>query len=349
MKEKKDVHERKQALIDLTSGFCNRYLDNEYRRLCEKLINKMARKRNVPFLSGKLELWAAAVVHALGSINFLFDKSFPPYASMDDICGYFKTSRSSTTQKSKLIRDMFNLWYYDPELSTTHVAKNNPLAGLVVVDDLILALKTLKPENEPVFIKREQNQPKLVKDRTENEKETIYIMKVTLRDCTPPIWRRFQVPGSINLYKLHRVLQVVMGWENYHLYQFIIKNTYYGDPDPDPEHGLKNARKTRLDQVVTRAKTSFTYEYDFGDGWNHSIQVEKILPAKEKIKPLCLAGERACPPEDCGGPWGYENLLEILSNPEHDEYDETLAWVREDFDPEFFDLDELNKELKKLR
>jgi hypothetical protein len=143
------------------------------------------------------------------------------------------------------------------------------------------------------------------------------------------------------------VLQAVMGWENSHLYQFIINKTYYGDPSP--QYGIEDAGKTRLDQVVKKEKTSFYYEYDFGDSWIHSMQIEKILPAKEKEKPLCLEGERACPPEDCGGPWGYENLRRILKNPADEEYEDTLAWVGEDFDPEAFDLDQINKKLKRIK
>ncbi|HBV96459.1 MAG TPA: hypothetical protein DEF36_05400 [Desulfotomaculum sp.] len=173
----------------------------------------------------------------------------------------------------------------------------------------------------------------------------MYIIKVTLKDCRPPIWRRFQISGSSTLYKLHRVLQVVMGWENSHLYQFCIKKVFYSDPDPG--YGIENAKKIRLDQLAG-ARDSFTYEYDFGDGWNHSIQVEKVLPAQEKEAPRCLAGARACPPEDCGGPWGYGEILEAINDPEHGE-DEMLEWVGEDYDPEAFDLDQVNRGLKRLK
>lgn len=126
MRDKVLVEEKMQKLIEMTARFCAEYLDDDYKQLCEKLIRKMSRKRNVPFLSGRIEIWAAAVVYAIGSINFLFDRNFEPYASGEDICNYFGTSKSTTSQKSKVIRDMFKLGYYDKEFSTSHMMQSNP-------------------------------------------------------------------------------------------------------------------------------------------------------------------------------------------------------------------------------
>ena len=122
----------------MTDGFCGEYLDEEYKHLCEKLIQKMARKRNVPFLSGKIEIWAAAVVCAIGSINFLSDRSFKPFASLGDICDYFGTSKSTTRQKANAIRKMFRLEYWDKDFSTKRIAENNPLDNYVMVDGFIV-------------------------------------------------------------------------------------------------------------------------------------------------------------------------------------------------------------------
>lgn len=122
----------------MTAAFCQQHADGEYERLCRKLIEKMARKRAVPFLSGRVEIWAAAIVYALGSINFLFDKSFPPYATSDTICDSFQVSKRTAAQKAKLIRDMFKLEYFDPEFSTEHMAKNNPLARLRMVNGFLV-------------------------------------------------------------------------------------------------------------------------------------------------------------------------------------------------------------------
>lgn len=126
MRDKSAIEEKKKMLIEMTARFCDDCLDEDYKQLCEKLIEKMSRKRNVPFLSGKIEIWAAAVVYALGQINFLFDKSFEPYASADEICDYFGATKSTTSQKAKLIRDMFKMGYWDNEFSTTRMMEERP-------------------------------------------------------------------------------------------------------------------------------------------------------------------------------------------------------------------------------
>lgn len=156
MNDKTVVAEKTQRLIDLTAGFCEEYLDEDYKQLCAKLVLKMSRKRSVPFLSGRLEIWAAAVVNAIGSINFLFDKSFEPYASGDDICGYFGTSKSTVSQKAKVIRDMFRMNYWDEEFSTAQMRASNPLADYVVVDGLIVPIKSL-PQEIQEEIKRQDD------------------------------------------------------------------------------------------------------------------------------------------------------------------------------------------------
>jgi tetratricopeptide (TPR) repeat protein len=176
----------------------------------------------------------------------------------------------------------------------------------------------------------------------------IYQLKVMLKGSKPPIWRRFQVPGNISLRKLHLILQEVMGWTNSHLYRFEIGGTEFGEPENE-SYGLevKNSHRTKLIRVAPREKTKFTYEYDFGDSWEHEILVEKILQAEPGVRyPVCLAGKRACPPEDCGGIWGYAHLLEVIRDPAHEEHEEMMEWLGGQFDPEEFDLDRLNQRLK---
>jgi hypothetical protein len=136
--DKQHLQALQRQLTDMTAAFCREHADAEYAGLCRKLIDKMARKRAVPFLSGRVEIWAAAIVYALGSINFLFDKSFLPHATPDAICDHFKVSKRTVTQKAKLIRDTFKLGYFDPEFSTERMIKNNPLARLTMVDGLLV-------------------------------------------------------------------------------------------------------------------------------------------------------------------------------------------------------------------
>lgn len=125
----------KYELIKMTSAFCKDKLDAEYAALCEKMIEKMARKKVVPFASGKIEIWAASIIYAIGSINFLFDKSFKPYVNGDDIANYFNASKSTIGQKSKKIRDMFKMNYWDKEFSTKRMFESNPFAKLIMTKE----------------------------------------------------------------------------------------------------------------------------------------------------------------------------------------------------------------------
>lgn len=153
MKDKAIIEEKKDKLIEMTSEFCKKFLDEEYKNLCEKLIEKMSRKRNVPFLSGRVEIWAAAIVHAIGSINFLFDKSFKPYVTAEDICAHFGTTKSSTTQKAKIIRDMFKMNYWDQEFSTARTQEGNPLSKLVMVESFSLMKAICRRRPRPLLRK----------------------------------------------------------------------------------------------------------------------------------------------------------------------------------------------------
>lgn len=149
IQDKATIQEHTEKLIQMTYGFCESYLNEEYKELCEKLILKMSRKRVVPFLSGKIEIWAAGVVYALGGINFLFDKSSKPHASPDDICNYFGTSKSTTGQKAKTIRDMFKLHYFDSEFSTKELLDQSPFSN-VFLNGMPIPISSLPPELQEV-------------------------------------------------------------------------------------------------------------------------------------------------------------------------------------------------------
>lgn len=180
----------------------------------------------------------------------------------------------------------------------------------------------------------------------------IFQLKVTLKGIRPPIWRRILVKGNTTLLQLHDILQAVMGWYDYHLHVFFIGEKYYGDPQDDEydDFGTLDECDYRLVKVISGQGQRFTYEYDFGDGWEHDILVEKILEAeKGGHYPVCIKGKRACPPEDVGGIWGYENFLEAIHNPDHEEHDEYLEWIGGEFDPEEFDLEAINEALQSMK
>lgn len=165
----------------------------------------------------------------------------------------------------------------------------------------------------------------------------IYQLKVTLCDVVPQVWRRVLVPGGYTLDRVHRVMQTVMGWHDSHLHSFEIDGLQYGQPDPDGELALRDELDSRLDAVVHKG-ARFTYTYDFGDWWEHEVVVEDVFGADpDERYPLCLGGERSCPPEDVGGAYGYRSFLAALGDPADPEHAAMRSWVGGAFDPETFD------------
>ena len=146
MNFKEDLKEKEQALLDLVGSFCAQELDDDYYQLCEQLVKKLGRKKDVPFKRGRLEIWAAAIVYAIGSINFLFDKSFEPYVSAEQISEYFGTKNSTVSNKARQIKDMFDMFHFSPEFSTNKMTEDSPMNKLVMVDGLIAPLSSLPPD-----------------------------------------------------------------------------------------------------------------------------------------------------------------------------------------------------------
>lgn len=140
-KEKIKITKIKSQLLNLTEAFCKEHIDIEYAQLCHKMIEKMARKKSVPFIVGKIEIWAAAVIHAIGSINFLFDKNTKPFVSADFICKSFGVSKSTVGQKAKVIRDMLRIQHFDPEFSTQSILKQNPFDKIGMVNGYMVMLE----------------------------------------------------------------------------------------------------------------------------------------------------------------------------------------------------------------
>ncbi len=181
------------------------------------------------------------------------------------------------------------------------------------------------------------------------EPVTIFELQITLDDTKPSIWRRVQV-NDCSLDELHEVIQICMGWEDDHMHAFEIraKRSRRRVADDDPDQW--DPASTKLSDLLERGRDRFLYEYDFGDSWWHTITIEKTLPPEERARyPRCMEGQRACPPEDCGGPWGYWGLLEAIRDPDHESHLDMLEWCGEKFDPEAFDLEQVNRELGYLR
>jgi len=180
--------------------------------------------------------------------------------------------------------------------------------------------------------------------------DTIACLKITLDDVKPAVLRRIEVPLGIRLDRLHLAIQAAMGWSNSHLYEIRARDVGWGDPDPDGGDGPLDARKARLSDVLedVGAKT-LRYLYDFGDGWDHTIKIERATDAVPGVAyPRLVEAAGRCPPEDVGGPWGYAEFLEAISDPKHERHVELKDWIGDDFDPNVVETDRLADNLTAL-
>ena len=185
------------------------------------------------------------------------------------------------------------------------------------------------------------------------QKNAIYQMKIKLLNFKPWIWRRVLVPSGSTLRDLHHIIQAAMPWDGGHLHQFIIDQDSYGptmkELGSDWGEEVLDERKFTLEKLSLPLKYKFKYEYDFGDDWAHEITFEKIVASDPgQIYPICIDGENAAPPDDCGGVWGYHELLKILADPKNPEYKNRQRWLGEKFVPTKFKIDKTNQNLRNL-
>jgi hypothetical protein len=181
----------------------------------------------------------------------------------------------------------------------------------------------------------------------------MYRLRITLLDVEPAAWRVVLVPETITLPKLHAVIQTAMGWTNSHLHEFVIGGRRYSDsPEEEWEPGqIADEGGVMLETALGKAARTFDYVYDFGDDWHHAIVLEERqpLPPDSSSTVRCLAGERACPPEDAGGAYGYADFLEAIADPKHPDHHEMLEWCGGEYDPAHFDIDRVNTMLKRIK
>jgi hypothetical protein len=216
--------------------------------------------------------------------------------------------------------------------------KKQPPKSKKLIDDLELAV--VMPD-----------QP--AKGKKASAADAVYQFKITLLESRPPIWRRIQIKDC-TFDKLHEHIQTAMGWTNSHLHHFRVGDQLYGDPELMQENfeemEYKDSTTTKISEILPKPgkRFRFQYEYDFGDSWYHEVLFEGVTRADSKVKhPLCFEGARACPPEDCGGIWGYADFVEAIQNPENEQHEELLEWVGGRFDPEEFDPAAATKAMKK--
>src|SRR6516162_9283546 len=181
---------------------------------------------------------------------------------------------------------------------------------------------------------------------------TIARLKITLDNVKPVVLRRVEVPFDIRLDRLHLTIQAAMGWTNSHLYEIRAGGVGWSTPDPDAGWGgdFMDARKARLDDILQDIGTkTLKYLYDFGDGWEHTIKIERLIdPEPGMLYPRLIEAKGRCPPEDIGGPWGYAEFLEALADPNHGRHGELKEWLDDDFDPHVVDVDRLSEDVAYL-
>jgi hypothetical protein len=180
----------------------------------------------------------------------------------------------------------------------------------------------------------------------------IFRVQVSLIGIEPPIWRGVELSSQTTLKQFHRILQIAMGWTNSHLHEFIVGGQRYGAPDMNyDEPGEVIAEgKVHLSEVLPVPEARILYVYDFGDYWQHSVHLEAILSAQPEIDyPRVWGGARSCPPEDCGGTTGYADLVNILLDPTHEDFQQMREWAGEEFNAEVFRLEKINARLRRNR
>lgn len=194
--------------------------------------------------------------------------------------------------------------------------------------------------------------PRAVARRVKQLTTLQYQLRIELKEVQPLVWRRLLVPENVTLSKLSVILQSAMGWHGGHLHEFVVGRVHYGIPDEDwpNQEPFIDERRVRLNTLVESGARRFTFLYDFGDGWEHTVKIEDLItPAKESKWIQCLAGENACPPEDVGGASAYFDFVAAIRDPTHAEHKPNLEWVGGAFDPSAFHLEHVNERLSSIR
>lgn len=358
----KALRDRFDRIAALTDDFAAEHLNEEFAGVCRRMAAALARKRPSPLGGGQPRTWAAGILYAVGWVNFLSDPSQELHMTTAELAEKAGVGQSTIAAQFRKIRDALDLGRFHPEWTLPSRMQDNPLAWILLVDGLPvdvrreprevqeeafrLGLIPFVPAADPPPAERGTRPGPPGLDGRTGDPGPVYQLRIELEEVRPAIWRRVLVPADATLAGLHRVIQAAMGWQDAHLWRFQARGVEYSEGALE---GSRSASGTRL-QDVARPGDVLRYEYDFGDSWEHRVRVEKALPAEPgREYPVCVAGERACPPEDCGGPPGYEHLLDVLSDPADPEHEDLLEWVGGEFDPEAVELRAINRRLARTR
>jgi len=357
-------------LVALTDEFCNELLDVEYQQLCRDVAVGLCQPGS-PVVRGKRISWASGIVYSVGWVNFLGDPNTEPHLRSEEIAEWFGISTGTMLSKSKIIREGLDILQLDPSFTLPSRLGDNPLAWMLEVNGFILDIRSASREAQEVafeqglipYIPADQDETEspyaVVHQRVQPSNSTskprsqataaAFQIKVTLNGSKPPIWRRLRVPDC-TLNVLHEIIQSAMGWQNYHMHEFCAGDERFVAAEMeecgDFDEQARKECEVFLSELVETGHKTLRYWYDFGDDWWHTIKIEKTLePQTNDRSPICLAGARACPPEDIGGIWGFVDFLEAMADPQHERHEELSEWYGTKFDPERFDQEEVNRRL----
>jgi hypothetical protein len=327
-------------IVELTDRFCQERLNDEYLHLCRRAAAALCQEGS-PVVRGKPASWACGVVSAVGWVNFLGDPSQNPHVRSEEIAEWFGVSAATLQSKSKTIRDGLDLIRFHPDYTLPSRMPDNPIFQLSGLLASMPAMGPLRDADE----RRLTTPP-------ERDRELGFRLKITLRDVKPAVWRRVQTPDC-TLEELHAIVQAVLGWQDCHMHEFRAGDTRIVSAAMDefetaPE-GSRLETDVWLGDLYAAGETKLDYMYDFGDGWEHAIAIEKALPGDAVGDDVvCTGGAGACPPEDSGGPWGYAEFLEAMADAKHERHEELKEWYGEEFDPKRFEVAEVNRQLENL-
>lgn len=357
-----DVQARLDAITAITDAVCAERLGDEYAGLARAATEALTTAPETPILRGKVEGWAAGVVRAVGFVNFLSDPSSEPHLRTAEIAGLFGVSEATAANRARDVRDLLDLVRMDPHWTLPSALVRNPMAWLLTIDGMPVDARhapaavqaRLAEEGHipfaPAVIGSRPPSPRWPEpddtDLTPLDPDAPRLrLRISLDDVRPEVWRLVTVPADLPLDGLHQVIQAAMGWEDHHLHTFDAGRRTFGPADA--EWDVEDERRVTVEQILKTKRSRLVYTYDMGDDWEHTVRRDATLDP-DPSGPLfaCVDGAGACPPEDCGGPWGYMALVEALADPSHPDHAERSEWMEGPIDTAAFDIAAVNRALQ---
>ena len=352
-----DSQDRLDEILALTDAVCREHLSDEYAALAREAATLLADARGRAFLRGKAAGWACGVVRAVGYVNFLSDRESPVHLRTAELAPLFGISEATAANRDRDVRDLLGLTRLDPYWTLPSGLVDNPFAWTLMVRGLPTDARSLPADVQAALVEAglipfapadpdarppSPRWPEPVPTGRLDPDAPRVRLRVSLDNVDPEVWREVEVPSDLPLDGLHEVIQGAMGWEDSHLHTFEARGKTWG-PAVEADGLWDDEREATVAGVLPRTGSRLTYTYDLGDDWEHTVRRVATEPPRADGPPfVCTGGAGACPPEDCGGPWGYADLLAALADPDHPDLAE---WAGGHVDPAAFSLDEANRRL----